>query len=172
MNAIKEFATSFFIFKLTCSKVIYLKENTLTHSFENHYSKRIKHPLQGFFKGRSDAPLKEGIWWSPWKPKSLYFFLLLDISQTKKTEFPCPLITNHILEKKVSLIAFRRILSKILPEACIFSNTIMTFLKISLELHLLLENSVQQDCLPQLYPIMLLNIYGKPWGWGKIPPKS
>ena len=31
--------------------------------------------------------------------------------------------------KKVSLIAFRQIVSKILPKACIFSNAIMAFLK-------------------------------------------
>ena len=39
----------------------------------------------------------------------------------QKIESPCPLITDHTL----SLIAFRQILSKMLPEACIFSNTIM-----------------------------------------------
>ena len=47
----------------------------------------------------------------------------------QKTESLCPLIIDHILEKKVSLIGFRQILSNFLPEACIFSNTILTYLK-------------------------------------------
>ena len=50
MNAIKEFATFFvFIFKLTCCRFIDLKENTSTHSFQNHYKKRINYiPFLGF----------------------------------------------------------------------------------------------------------------------------
>ena len=47
----------------------------------------------------------------------------------QKIEFPCPLIIDHILVKKVSLIAFRQIFSKILLDAYIFSNTIKTYLK-------------------------------------------
>ena len=60
----------------------------------------------------------------------LNFPLLLDITPTKKLGRPMPpLITDHILEKKVSLIFFRLILQKILPAAYIFSNTTMTNLK-------------------------------------------
>ena len=47
----------------------------------------------------------------------------------QKIEFPCPLITDHMLVKKVSLIAFRQIFSKILPDAYIFSNTVKIYLK-------------------------------------------
>ena len=78
----------------------------------------------------------------------------------------------HIEKKKVSLIVFRQILSKILPEACIFSNTIMIYSKILLELNPLIQNSVQQDYLPELHPIIPINIYRKPWRWGIIPPNS
>ena len=45
-----------------------------------------------------------------------------------KIEFPCPTF-DHIVERIVSLIAFRQILSKILHVASIFSYTIMTYLK-------------------------------------------
>ena len=38
----------------------------------------------------------------------------------QKIESPYPLITEHILEKMVSLIAFRQVLPKLLLEACIF----------------------------------------------------
>ena len=45
-----------------------------------------------------------------------------------KIEFPCPTF-DHIVERIVSLIAFRQIVSKILHVASIFSYTIMTYLK-------------------------------------------
>ena len=47
LNTIKEFVL-FFIFKLKCCKFVALKENTLTLSFRNYYSKHSKHPPQGF----------------------------------------------------------------------------------------------------------------------------
>ena len=76
-------------------------------------------PLRMSHQGREFGGL-------PASQKSLNSLLLLDITLTKK--FPCPLITAHT-EKKVSLVAFRQFFSKILPQACIFSNTIMTYLK-------------------------------------------
>ena len=62
------------------------------------------------------------------KPKSLNFPLLLNITPTKILSPLVPWSQTTILEKKLSLIAFRKILLKIFPEACIFSNTIMTCL--------------------------------------------
>ena len=48
----------------------------------------------------------------------------------QKIEFPRPfLIKDHIFGKKVSLIAFRQILPKTFPVPCMFSYTIMTYLK-------------------------------------------
>ena len=109
-----------------------MTENTLTHSFQNHYSKRIHYiPFLGFsLLGDQDVSIRERIWGgSPWKPKSLNFTLLLDITPNKKLTPPVPRSQTTYWKKKVSLIAFRQILSKILPEACIFSNTIMSYLK-------------------------------------------
>ena len=61
---------------------------------------------------------------------SLNFLLLLDIAPIKKSSSLVPLlIPDHILGKKVSLIDFRQILPEILPVMCIFSYTIMTYLK-------------------------------------------
>ena len=99
-----------------------MKENTLTHYFQNYYSKQIKHLLQIFPYGEKDVPLKETIreGWSPCKPKSLSFCW---ISLPPKNWVP--LITDHTLEKKC-LIAFRKVLPKLLPAACIFSCTINT----------------------------------------------
>ena len=129
MNAIKELATSFFIFKLTCSKVIYLKENTLTHSFKNHYSKRIKHTLQGFFYREIRCPTKGGNLVVSLKAKNFVLFPSVGYLPNQKNWVPLSPDHRPHIGKRVSLIAFRQILSKILPEACIFSNTIMTFLK-------------------------------------------
>ena len=42
--------------------------------------------------------------------------------------------------------------------------------ELSLELNLLIQNSIQQDYLPELYPIIPINIYVKLFGWGRIPP--
>ena len=41
-----------------------------------------------------------------------------------------------------------------------------------MELDYLIQNSVQQSYLSELYSIIPLNIYGKPLGWGRIPPNS
>ena len=83
--------------------------------------------------GRSGCPTKGGNWGgtvSPCRPKSLNFPLLLDITPTKKSSHTIPLlITDHLLGKGVSLIALREILLKLLFGACIFSYTIMTYLK-------------------------------------------
>ena len=67
---------------------------------------------------------------SPCNPKSLNFPLLLDITFHQKVSpfFP-PLITDHILGKKVFLKAFRQILPNILPGMRIFSYTISLLTK-------------------------------------------
>ena len=60
--------------------------------------------------------------------KTFELFTSVEYHPHQKIESTCSLITDHILEKNI-LIAFRQILSKILLEACIFSNTIMAYLK-------------------------------------------
>ena len=97
-----------------------------------------------------------------------------------------------MLGKKVSLIAFRQVLTKILPAACIQLHNYDLFEKAQLKLSPLIQNSVQQDYLPESYTRYLpsyrkyqllhppgvdcsplpLNFYGKSWGWCKIPPNS
>ena len=130
---------------------------------------------------------------SPCNPKSLNFLLLLDITSAKRSiSLVRLLITDHILRKK-SLIAFRQILVKILPAACIFSYTIMTYLK---KLHGTNSLNTKQcpvglstRIIPQVSPFLPkfpllcwcfvaparcglspfpLNLYGKPWRWGEI----
>ena len=96
--------------------------------------------------GRSGYPTKRGNWgggWSPCKSKSLNFPLLLD-KNTTYWEIP------HI-GKKVFLIAFTYVLTKILPAACILLRNYNLFEKAQLELSPLIENCVQQDYLPESY---------------------
>ena len=80
-----------------------------------------------------------------------------------------PLITKRILEKKVSLIACRQILAKILPAAYIFSNTIMTNLKKLIGNERLNTKQCPAGLSPKIIP---LKLYGKPWGWGRVPANS
>ena len=129
--------------------------------------------------GRSGCPAKKKNFFGggvSLQAKTFELFPTVEYHPHQKIESTCLLITDHILEKKI-LIAFRQILSKILLEACIFSNTIMAYLKKkkkknSLELNSLVQNSIQQDYLPKLYPIVSLSIHGKPWRWGRIPPNN
>ena len=98
------------------------------------------------------------------------FSLLLDITSTKKlSALIPPLILDYILERKVSLIAFRQILPKILPAWYIFSNSIMANLK------KLIGNKYlnRKQCPAGLSPrIISLHLYGKLWGWGRIPANN
>ena len=55
--------------------------------------------------------------------------------------------------RKVSLKAFRQILPKMLSLVNIFSFIITTCLKSSLQLNPLIQNSVQQNYLPEFYPM-------------------
>ena len=141
---------------------------------------------------RSGCPTKRGNWGrgggSPCKPKSLNFLLLLD---KNITYWKIPDIG-----KKVSLIAFRQVLTKILPATFIRWHNYDLSGKAQLKLSPLIQNNVQQDYIPdscarfllshqkcqtfvaptrpaqvRLSPL-LLNLYGKPWGCEKILPNS
>ena len=102
-------------------------------------------------------------------PNAFYLQILWNITPTKIYS-PCPLITDHILGKKVSLIAFREILPKILPEGCIFSNTIINYLKQLVGIKFFNTKQCSSGLSPRIIPLYPLNIYGKPWECGRIPP--
>ena len=96
-------------------------------------------------------------------------------------------------EKKLSLIAFRQVLTKILPISFIQLHIYELFEKNWLKLSPLIQKIFQQDYIPESYARYLLsyancqknvapyrcglsplflNLYTKPWGWGKILPNS
>ena len=80
-----------------------------------------------------------------------------------------------MLGKKVSLIAFRQVLTKILPAACIQLHNYDLFEKAQLKLSSLIQNRVQQDYLPESYARHLPS-YQKchkivaPTRYGLVPP--
>ena len=164
----------FFIFNCTWYKSFDFKEYILTHSFQNHYSQDTNHSptTQGFIYGETRMPQQESEQeeGSPCKRKAVSFCLLLDFHNTEKLSPSVSLlITDHILGKEVYLIAFRQILPKVLPVACIFIYRILTCLKnqggteflnrkqCAAESSVLLH-SPSVDCHP-----LPLNLYGKPW---------
>ena len=103
--------------------------------------------------GRSGYPTKRGNWGgggSPCKSKSLNFPLLLDKNITY-WEIP------HIGTKKVFLIAFRQVLTKIFPVAFIQLHNYDLFEKARLKLSPLIQNSVLQGYIPDSYASYLLS---------------
>ena len=143
-----------------------MKEYTLTYSFQNHCSRQIKHPPQSFSNGETRCPTKKKNYGeSPCKLKSLHFPLLLNITPNKKIESTCPLITDHLSEKK-GFNNFETDFIKSSAEACIFSNTIMTYLK------KLIGTKFQQDHLPELFPIVLLSILWETLEMGEFHPTA
>ena len=123
------------------------------------------------------------------------FPILLNITPTKKSNSPVPLLmTHHILEKKVSLIRIHKFLPKILPVVCVFSYAIMEKLSRT-------KPSNTEQCtageplriIPQVSPVLQkisppliallhppgvgcpdlpLNLYEKTWGLERILPNS
>ena len=86
--------------------------------------------LRVFLVVRLGCPTKGGNWGVSMQAQKFELSPSVDDIPTKNLSSPVsPMITDHILEKKTSLIAFRQILPKILSVAFTFSYTIMTTLK-------------------------------------------
>ena len=118
----------FFLFKLAVSLLISKKILSLT-LFKIITGSRSSSLLRVFLMGRSGCPTKKKNerWGSlPVSQKVWSFSFCWKSPPAKNWDHLSP--DNRYIGKKV-LIAFRQILSKILPEACIFSDIIMTYLK-------------------------------------------
>ena len=161
----------FFIFNFTCCKFFAFKEN--------HYSISRPTTLRVFLMGRSGYPTKrgnQGGGGSHCKPKSLNFPLLLD--------------------KNITYLEIAYIGKKGISNSFQISFNYDLFEKAQLKLSPLIQNNVQQDYIPESYARyllsyqkcqtfvaptrraqvrlspLLLKLYGKPWGCGKILPNS
>ena len=101
---------------------------------------------------------------SPYKNKILNFPFSVGYHPHQKVGFLCPSPDHRpLIGKKVSLIVFRQILV-----AYIFSNTLTTDL-----IKLIGNKSLNTKQCPAVLctRIISLNLYGKPWEWGRIPAK-
>ena len=120
-------------FNLRCSKFIALKENTPTHSFQNHYSKSTKYPQEFSYREISKGEnwgvtLRERLGGAGLLARlKVWTFPFCWISPLPKKWVPLSLLwlQTTYWRKKVSLIAFRPILPKILAAAYIFNKKIM-----------------------------------------------
>ena len=109
LNTIKEFATFFSSLTLHAINLLLWKKILSLTIFKIITVNRSSFLLRVFLLGRSGYPTNRGHcrWGSTCKSKSLNFPLLLDINSSKKLSPPVPLlITDHILEKMLSLLAF------------------------------------------------------------------
>ena len=84
--------------------------------------------LRVFLMGRSGCPTKGGNLESLPASQKVWTFIFCSISPPLKNWVSLSPDHRLHIRKKVSLRAFRKILSKHLPGACILSNTIITYL--------------------------------------------
>ena len=164
MNGLEKFATSFLFLNLHAVIILIWKKILSLTLFKIITVSRSSTLLRVFLMGRSGCPTKRGNLGGLSGSQKVWTFSFCWVSPPpKKLSHPVPRSHSIYWKERVSLTAFREILSKVLPEA-FFSATIWLTWKTSLELNPLTLSSVQQDYLPELYPIIPLNIYGKPWG--------
>ena len=145
----------FFIFNLTCCKFVALKENTLTHSFQNHYSKQTKHSSEFSLSSDQDVTLRERIRGSGplCKAKSLNFPVCWI---SPPVPLPFPDHRPHIGNKNISN-SFQTNFTKKFSWGTYFKqHTIMTDLK------KLTGNKSLNTRLSSR--IISLNLHGKLWG--------
>ena len=147
--------------------------------------------------GRSGCPTRGGTWMGPSANPKVWtspFCWMSTPNQKIESLRPCPDNRPHI-GKKVSPIAFRQILRKILPVPGSFSNTSMTYLKRLVGTKSLNTKQCPAGLSPRIVPpvssflpkcLLLwccfvshtrcglsplsLNLCGKPLGWQAIPP--
>ena len=173
MNAIEEFATSFLSLKLHAVNILIWKKIPSLALFKIITASKSSTLLRIVLMRRSGCPTKGGnLGGLPASQKFWTFPFCWMPPQPKKMSPPVPW-SHSIYWKKRYL---QQLLDKFYQTFCLrhaFSVTQLWLIwKSSLELNPLIQNSVQQDYLPELYPIIPLNIYGKPWGWGRINPNS
>ena len=184
----------FLIFNLTCCKFVALKEIISITLFKIITVSKPSTLLRVFLMGRSWCPTKERNWVGdlPASPE-MWTYSFFWISPPLKNWFPPSLSWSQITYwKKVSLIAFRQILPKVWPMTCIFSYTILIYLK-NLDLTKSLNTKqcpagLSPRIIHQLSPFLLkmslplmllcsthhvwtvllpLNLHWEPWGWSK-----
>ena len=122
--------------------------------------------------GRSGCPTKGGNFFRQGvslqgKKFELSFFV--EHHSAKKLSPPVP--WSQTIYRTCISNNFRQVLSNICLRRAFSITQPWLIWKSLLGLNPLMQNNVQQDYLPKKYPIISLNIFGKPWGWERILPK-
>ena len=128
MNAIEEFATSLLSLNLYAVIILIWKKILSLSLLKFITVSRSSTLLRVFLMGRSGCPSKGGNLAGLLASQKVWTFPFCWISPLLKNWVPLSPYHSQYIGKK-SLTAFRQILSKTLPEACILSNAIMTYLK-------------------------------------------
>ena len=158
LSVVKEFATYFLSLHLYSVNILIWKKIISFTFFKIITVSSSSTLLRVFLMGISGSPTKGGNLGGPPASQKVWTSPICWISPPSKNLLPCPLITLHILGKKGTLTTFIQILWKILPETCIFSNTLMTYWKKFIGTKSLDAKSVLHHYLPELFPIIPLNI--------------
>ena len=164
LNTIKDFATSFPFLTLNAVNLLLWKK-ILSHSFQNHYSNQTKHSPTGVLHGGGgqDLQLREVLRRSlhthvqNYEPQSSVGY---DPHQKVESSlFPScltpslSLIADRILQK-ISLIALRQMLPKLLPVAAIFSFIITSYLQKFIEIKYLNTKQCPAELSPWIIPLV------------------
>ena len=171
MNAIKKFATSFSFLTLHVVNLLLPKKILSLAPFKINPVDRPSTLPTVFLMIRLGFPTKWGNWRSPCKRKSLKFSILFDIIPLKKVSLTLPWSHPHIGKKRYPY-SFYKFYQKICLWRIYLATKSWLIWKSLSELNPLIQISVQQDYLPELYPIIELNLYEKLWVWRRIPAKS
>ena len=174
MDAIEEFATSFLSLNLHAVNILIWKKIPSLTLFKIITVSRSSTLLRVFMIGKLGCPTKGGKLWAVPESQNVWNFPFCWISLPPKTLSPFVPWSNSVYWGKKSYL--QQLLDKFYETFCLrhvfwVKQSWLTW-KISLELNPLIQNSVQQDYLPELYPIIPLNIYGKTWGWKRITSNS
>ena len=154
----------FFIFKLAVNSFIWKKILSLT-LFKTITVSRSSILLRVFLQGRPGCPTKKKNWGNLPASQKVWIFPICWISPlAKKWVHLSPDRRSHIGKKGFN--SFYTDFTKNSAEACIFSNTIMTYLK------KLIGTKFQQDHLPELFPIVLLSILWETLEMGESHPTA
>ena len=128
--------------------------------------------LRVFLMGRSECPTKRGNLRGLSESQKVWTFLFCWISSPPKNWVILSIDHTPYITKKVSLTAFRQILSKTLPEACIFSNPVMNYLKKIIGTKSLNTKQCLAGLSPRIIPDYSPKHLWETWGWVRIIPNS
>ena len=172
MNGIEEFATSFLSLNLHAVSILIWKKMlslTLFKIITVSWSGTL---LRVFLMADQVVPLKEVICGVPQQAKKFELSPTVGYHFHRKLSDSVPWSHSIYWKNRYLLQLWDKFYQKFCLRHAFSVTQSWLIWKSSSELNPLILSSVQQDYLSELYPIIRLNIYGKPWWCGRITPKS